>query len=261
VAKVRLDALLTERGLFQSRSRAAASVLAGEVRLGGGEPAHKPGQLVSDDIELEVVAPPPYVSRGGIKLANALDATGISVEGRRCLDVGASTGGFTDCLLQRGAKHVVAYDVAYGELDWRLRTHPRVTVIERRNARELRTDELPYRPDLVVVDVSFISLTKVLPAVLGAAAPRYDCLALVKPQFEAGRERVGSGGVVRDAAVRRAILVEVGEAARALGAAVVGFASSGLPGPKGNRETFVHLAEGERGGVGELEAAAREVEP
>jgi 23S rRNA (cytidine1920-2'-O)/16S rRNA (cytidine1409-2'-O)-methyltransferase len=261
VAKVRLDALLTERGLFQSRSRAAASVLAGEVRLRGGQPARKPGQLVSDDVELEVMAPPPYVSRGGIKLANALDATGVSVDGRRCLDVGASTGGFTDCLLQRGAEHVVAYDVAYGELDWRLRNDPRVTVIERRNARDLRPDELPYRPDLVVVDVSFISLKKVLPAVLGAAAARYDGLALVKPQFEAGRERVGGGGVVRDAAVRRSALVEVGEAARARGAAVLGFASSGLPGPKGNRETFVHLAERERGGVADLEAAAREVEP
>jgi 23S rRNA (cytidine1920-2'-O)/16S rRNA (cytidine1409-2'-O)-methyltransferase len=261
VAKVRLDALLTERGLFQSRSRAAASVLAGEVRLAGGDPARKPGQLVADDIEVEVAAPPPYVSRGGIKLANALDATGVPVAGRRCLDVGASTGGFTDCLLQRGAEHVVSYDVAYGELHWRLRTDPRVTVLERRNARDLRADDLPYRPDLLVIDVSFISLAKVLPAVLAAAAPRYDCLPLIKPQFEAGRERVGSGGVVRDAAVRREALVAVAEAARDLGAAVLGFASSGLPGPRGNRETFVHLADAERGGVADLEAAAREVEP
>jgi 23S rRNA (cytidine1920-2'-O)/16S rRNA (cytidine1409-2'-O)-methyltransferase len=261
VAKVRLDALLTERGLFQSRSRAAASVLAGEVRLPGGDPARKPGQLVADDIEVEVAAPPPYVSRGGIKLANALDATGVPVAGRRCLDVGASTGGFTACLLQRGAEHVVSYDVAYGELHWRLRTDPRVTVLERRNARDLRADDLPYRPDLLVIDVSFISLAKVLPAVLAAAAPRYDCLPLIKPQFEAGRERVGSGGVVRDAAVRREALVAVAEAARDLGAAVLGFASSGLPGPRGNRETFVHLADAERGGVADLEAAAREVEP
>jgi len=261
VAKVRLDALLTERGLFQSRSRAAASVLAGEVRLPGGEAARKPGQLVANDVELEVVGPPPYVSRGGIKLANALDAAGVNPAGRRALDVGASTGGFTDCLLQRGAEHVVAYDVAYGELHWRLRNDPRVTVIERRNARDLRADELPYRPDLVVVDVSFISLAKVLPAVLAAAAPRYDCLALVKPQFEAGRDRVGSGGVVRDPDVRREALVAVAGSATALGASVQRFASSGLPGPKGNRETFVHLAEGERGGVADLDAAAREVEP
>ena len=261
MAKVRLDALLTERGLFQSRSRAAASVLAGEVRLPGGEAARKPGQLVADDVNLEVVGPPPYVSRGGIKLANALDATGVDPAGRRALDVGASTGGFTDCLLQRGAEHVVASTSPTASCDWRLRNNPRVTVIERRNARDLRADELPYRPDLVVVDVSFISLAKVLPAVLAAAAPRYDCLALVKPQFEAGRDRVGSGGVVRDPDVRREALVAVAETASALGASVQRFASSGLPGPKGNRETFVHLAEGARGGVPDLEAAAREVEP
>jgi 23S rRNA (cytidine1920-2'-O)/16S rRNA (cytidine1409-2'-O)-methyltransferase len=142
-----------------------------------------------------------------------------------------------------------------------LRTDSRVTVVERRNARDLRVDELPYRPDLLVIDVSFISLAKVLPAVLAAAADRYDGLALVKPQFEVGRERVGSGGVVRDPAARREALVAVGEAARGLGAAVLGYASSGLPGPKGNRETFVHLAQGGRGGVTDLEAAAREVEP
>jgi 23S rRNA (cytidine1920-2'-O)/16S rRNA (cytidine1409-2'-O)-methyltransferase len=260
VSKVRLDALLTERGLFDSRSRAAASVLAGEVRLGGGEAASKPGQLVPDDAEVEVVAPPPYVSRGGIKLANALDATGVSARDRRCLDVGASTGGFTDCLLQRGAAHVIALDVAYGELHWRLRNDPRVTVIERRNARDLTADELPYRPDLVVVDVSFISLEKVLPAVLATAADRYDCLALVKPQFEAGRGRVGRGGVVRDPAVRRETLVRVAQAAQALGAGVLGFAPSGLPGPKGNRETFVHLAEAGRDGLPDPEAAARELE-
>jgi 23S rRNA (cytidine1920-2'-O)/16S rRNA (cytidine1409-2'-O)-methyltransferase len=262
VAKVRLDALLTERGLFRSRSRAAASVLAGEVRLRGGEPARKPGQLVAEDVEIEVAAPPPYVSRGGIKLANALDATGVDPHGRHALDVGVSTGGFTDCLLQRRAEHVVAYDVAYGELHWRLRTDPRVTVIERRNARDLRPDELPYRPDLIVIDVSFISLTKVLPAVLGAAAPRYDCLAMVKPQFEAGREHVGSGGVVRDPAVRRAALVRVAGAAQSLGAAIQGFASSGLPGPKGNRETFVHLTDpGRAGAVADVERAAEAIEP
>ena len=262
--KVRLDALLAERGLFSSRSRAAASVLAGEVRLGDGVRADKPGQLVPDDVEVEVAEQPPFVSRGGVKLANALDATGVSARGRRALDVGASTGGFTDCLLQRGAAHVVALDVGYGELHWRLRTDPRVTVLERRNARDVRADELPYRPDLVVVDVSFISLAKVLPPVLAVTAPRYDVLALVKPQFEAGRDRVGRGGVVRDPAVRRAVLLEVARAAQEIGPpapAVLGFASSGLPGPKGNRETFVHLAERERGGVADLEAEARGVEP
>jgi 23S rRNA (cytidine1920-2'-O)/16S rRNA (cytidine1409-2'-O)-methyltransferase len=158
---------------------------------------------------------------------------------------------------------VVAVDVAYGELDWRLRSDPRVTVIERRNARSLRSDELPYAPDLIVVDVSFISLAKVLPAALACAAPRFDCLALVKPQFEAGREAVGKGGVVRSAQARRGALVAVGQVARELGAAVLGFASSGLPGPKGNLETFVWLCEGARGGLSslEIEQAALEAEP
>src|SRR3954468_9244686 len=156
--------------------------------------------MVAGDVAGAVEAGDDYVSRGGVKLANALDAFGLSVGGLRCLDVGASTGGFTDCLLQRGAAHVVALDVAYGELHWRLRNDPRVTVLERANARALEPAALPYAPDLIVIDVSFISLTKVLPAVLGCAAPRFDCLALVKPQFEAGRESVGRGGVVRDPA-------------------------------------------------------------
>jgi 23S rRNA (cytidine1920-2'-O)/16S rRNA (cytidine1409-2'-O)-methyltransferase len=261
--KVRLDTLLADRGVFPSRSRAAASVLAGEVLLGAERRrAEKPGQLVPDDIKLSVAAGDEFVSRGGRKLANALDAFGLDVARRSALDVGASTGGFTDCLLQRGAAHVIALDVAYGELHWTLRNDPRVTVLERRNARALQPDELPYAPDLVVVDVSFISLAKVLPAVLAAAAERFDCLALVKPQFEVGRERVGKGGVVRDRADRRAALVAVGGAARELGAAVLGYASSGLPGPKGNEETFVWLAEGGRAGTrDDLEAAAREVEP
>jgi 23S rRNA (cytidine1920-2'-O)/16S rRNA (cytidine1409-2'-O)-methyltransferase len=263
MARKRLDTLLTDRGLFESRARAAAAVMAGEVRLGAdARPAEKPGQLVARDVPVAVEAAPPYVSRGGIKLANALDELGIEVDGRRCLDVGASTGGFTDCLLQRGAEHVVALDVAYGELHWRIRNHPAVTVVERTNARELDPSALPYRPDLVTVDVSFISLAKVLPAVLGAAAERFDCLALVKPQFEVGRERVGKGGVVRSADDRRAALVAVGEAARGLGYAVLGYASSGLPGPAGNRESFVWIAEAGRSGeVADLELAARRAEP
>ena len=262
--KVRLDALLAERGVFASRSRAAASVLAGEVLLGAERRrAEKPGQLVPDDVPIDVARGEQFASRGGRKLANALDAFGLDVAGRHALDVGASTGGFTDCLLQRGAAHVVALDVAYGELDWRLRTDPRVTVLERRNARELDPAELPYAPDLIVIDVSFIGLAKVLPAVLAAASrERFDCLALVKPQFEVGRERVAKGGVVRDADARRDALVAAGEAARALGASVLGYASSGLPGPKGNQESFAWLAEGGRAGaVAELEAAARAVEP
>src|SRR4051794_8947186 len=163
--KMRLDALLAERGLFASRTRAAASVLAGEVQLGDdGRRAEKPGQLVDADVPVSVAERPRYVSRGGVKLANALAALGLDVAGRRALDVGASTGGFTDALLQHGAEHVVALDVAYGELAWSLRNDPRVTVLERVNARELRADQLPYHPDLVVCDVSFISLAKVLPA-------------------------------------------------------------------------------------------------
>jgi 23S rRNA (cytidine1920-2'-O)/16S rRNA (cytidine1409-2'-O)-methyltransferase len=263
MARVRLDSLLAERGLFPSRSRAAAAVIAGDVHLGPGRRrAEKPGQLVAEDVELDVAAPPPFVSRGGTKLANALDALGVDVAGRRALDVGASTGGFTDCLLQRGAAHVVALDVAYGELAVKLRDDPRVTVVERANARALRPDALPYRPDLVVADVSFISLTKVLPAVLACTAERYDALVMVKPQFEVGRERIGKGGVVRDPALRREALVAVAETARAEGAAVLGFASSGLPGPAGNQETFAWLAEDDRAGaIDDLEAAARRVEP
>jgi 23S rRNA (cytidine1920-2'-O)/16S rRNA (cytidine1409-2'-O)-methyltransferase len=245
--RVRLDSLLAERGLFASRSRAAAAVLAGHVHVGPGRSrAAKPGQLVEADVELAVDTPPPYVSRGGVKLANALDALGLDVAGRRALDVGASTGGFTDCLLQCGAEHVVALDVAYGELDWRLRGDDRVTVIERTNARELTPAALPYAPDLIVVDVSFISLAKVLPAVLACAAGRYDCLAMVKPQFEVGRGRVGKGGVVHDPDLRRAAIAAVAAGARAGGASVLGFAPSGLPGPAGNRETFVWLGEGGR---------------
>ncbi len=213
--RIRLDLLLAERGLFPSRARAAASVLAGEVRLGdGGERASKPGQLVAPDVPLAVDEAPRFVSRGGVKLANALDALGVDVAGRRALDVGASTGGFTDALLDRGAAHVVALDVAYGELAWSLRQDPRVTVLERRNARALVPEDLPYRPELVVADVSFISLTKVLPAVLACTAPAFDALVMVKPQFEVGRGRVGKGGVVRDADDRRSALVDVAAAAR-----------------------------------------------
>ncbi|MEA2442141.1 MAG: rRNA (cytidine1920-2-O)/16S rRNA (cytidine1409-2-O)-methyltransferase [Thermoleophilaceae bacterium] len=261
MSKSRLDSLLAERGLFESRSRAAAAVMAGKVRLGGnGRRAEKPGQMVAEDVDVSVDAGQEYVSRGGVKLANALGAFRVDPAGRRCLDVGASTGGFTDCLLQRGAEHVVALDVAYGELHWRLRGDPRVTVVERANARALDPSSLPYRPDLIVVDVSFISLTKVLPAVLAAApdGARYDCLALVKPQFELGRERVGKGGVVRSPEDRLEALVRVGEfVTQELGQSVLGFASSGLPGPAGNRESFVWIGPpGDARAVSDIAAAA-----
>jgi 23S rRNA (cytidine1920-2'-O)/16S rRNA (cytidine1409-2'-O)-methyltransferase len=263
MSRKRLDAILAERGLFETRSRAAAAVIAGDIRVGGERRrAEKPGQMVADDVAVEVAEKARFVSRGGQKLANALDAFGLDPADRLCLDAGASTGGFTDCLLQRGARHVVALDVAYGELDWKLRNDPRVTVIERRNARELTPEELPYRPDLVVADLSFISLTKVLPRLVEAAAPTWDCLALVKPQFEVGRDRVGKGGVVRGADDRRAALVDIGEWAAQNGHAVLGYASSNLPGPAGNRESFIWIAEGGRpGAVQSIEEAAREVEP
>jgi 23S rRNA (cytidine1920-2'-O)/16S rRNA (cytidine1409-2'-O)-methyltransferase len=254
VPRVRLDSLLAQRGLFESRSRAAAAVMAGEVSL-AGRPATKAGQLVDPAVEISVASAPAYASRGGVKLANALDALGVPVEGRSCLDVGASTGGFTDCLLQRGASRVIALDVAYGELDYRLRQDPRVTVIERTNARSV--ESLPFAPSLIVIDVSFISLTKVLPAVVRLAAPSFDCLAMVKPQFEVGRERVGKGGVVRDPLLRREAVAGVAACAESLGCSVLGFAPSGLPGPKGNLETFAWLAEGGRGG-GDWSAALAE---
>jgi 23S rRNA (cytidine1920-2'-O)/16S rRNA (cytidine1409-2'-O)-methyltransferase len=250
----RIDALLTERGLARSRTSAAESVRAGRVRLGADGPvALKPGQLVADDAELVVSQPPQFVSRGGVKLANALDALGIGVAGLDCADVGASTGGFTDCLLQRGARRVIAVDVAHGQLDWKLRNDPRVVVLERRNARELDPQDLPFEPQLATIDVAFISLRKVIPPVARCLAEDGELLAMVKPQFELGPGRA-KGGVVRDEADRREAVLAVAHAAEAEGLAATGFAASGLPGPKGNRETFVHLKkEGEP--LADLEAA------
>ncbi|MEX2105521.1 MAG: TlyA family RNA methyltransferase [Solirubrobacterales bacterium] len=252
--KARIDAVLAERGLFPSRSAAAGAVRAGEVRVGRDGPvALRPSQLVEPEAALIIDAGPRYVSRGGTKLENALEALAIDVTGLDCLDVGASTGGFADCLLQRGAARVAAVDVAYGQIDLRLREDPRVTVIERLNARAMEPSDLPFAPELATVDVSFISLTKVLPAVARCLAPGGEVLAMVKPQFELGRERVGRG-VVRDAGDRREAILTVALAARDLGLAVRGFASSGLPGPKGNRETFVWCG-GEGPEVEDLEAA------
>jgi 23S rRNA (cytidine1920-2'-O)/16S rRNA (cytidine1409-2'-O)-methyltransferase len=259
VKKSRIDAVLADRGLFPSRSAAAGAVRAGEVRIGQDGPvALRPSQLVEPDASLIVDEGPRYVSRGGTKLENALEALGIDVAGRECLDVGASTGGFTDCLLQRGATRVAAVDVAYGQLDVRMREDPRVHVIERLNARELIPADLPFEPSLATVDVSFISLTKVLPAVARCLAPGGEILAMVKPQFELGRERVGRG-VVRAVDDRREAIVKVARAAQELGLRVRGFASSGLPGPKGNRETFVWCGGGGPE-VEDLEAAVAAVE-
>ena len=252
--------LLAERGLAGSRTSAARSVRAGHVRIGRDGPrAIKPSELVAEDAELIVEGERRYVSRGGIKLEHALDALGVGVAGRRCLDVGASTGGFTDCLLRRGAEQVIALDVGHGQLDWGLRNDPRVTVLEGTNARDLSPDALSFEPDLATIDASFISLTKVLPAVADCLAPQGEILALIKPQFELGRGRV-RGGVVRSAEERREALLRVARFAQEAGLAATGFASSGLPGPKGNRETFIRLVTAGQG-IHDLESAIREVEP
>jgi 23S rRNA (cytidine1920-2'-O)/16S rRNA (cytidine1409-2'-O)-methyltransferase len=233
--KKRVDVLLVERRLAESRTQAQALVLAGRV------PGHeKPGEQVDDSAELVVTEAEPYVSRGGIKLANALDAFGIDPAGRDCLDVGASTGGFTDVLLQRGAGRLIALDVGYGQLHPRIREDRRVVVLERTNARSVT--ELPFAPELVVCDVSFIGVRKALPPLLELAVPGWEAVVLVKPQFEAGPADV-RGGVVRDPETRRRVVREVAEAALAWGAETAGVVDSGLPGPKGNRELFLHLVQ------------------
>jgi 23S rRNA (cytidine1920-2'-O)/16S rRNA (cytidine1409-2'-O)-methyltransferase len=233
VPKRRLDVLLVERGLAESRAQAQALVMAGRV------PGHtKPGEQLDETVELAVEAPPPYVSRAGHKLANALDAFDVDVTGLECLDVGASTGGFTDVLLQRGAARVIALDVGYGQLHDKIRHDERVTVLERVNARAIT--ELPFAPELVVCDVSFISVRIALPPALRLAAPGWQALVLVKPQFEAGRAEAPKG-VVRDAAVRRRVVQEAAAALAREGAEVLGVVDSGLPGPKGNHEYVLHL--------------------
>ena len=253
MSKTRLDTLLTERGLVPSRTAAATAIRAGEVRIGrGGEKALKPSQMVADDIRVELEGGRHYVSRGGLKLEAALDGFAIDPGGRDCLDVGASTGGFTDCLLQRGAARVAAVDVGRGQLDWSLRNDERVTVMEGLNARELDPAELPFRPSLAVVDVSFISLAKVLGPVGDAMAEDGEVLAMVKPQFELGRGRVGKGGVVRDVGDRREAVGNVIAAAAALGLGARVIAAAGVPGPKGNQEYFVRFGRGE----GTLDASA-----
>jgi 23S rRNA (cytidine1920-2'-O)/16S rRNA (cytidine1409-2'-O)-methyltransferase len=231
--KKRLDQLLVERGLAESRAQAQALVMAGRVR--GFE---KAGQQVDEAAEIDLTEAPRFVSRGGEKLDHALEVFGVDPAGRSAIDVGASTGGFTDVLLQRGAARVIALDVGRGQLHERLRDDPRVTVMERVNARSL--EELPFTPELVVADVSFISLRQVLPPVVRLAAAGWEAVVLVKPQFEAGRAAV-KGGVVRDPAVHARVLRETAEAAVSWEAQTAGVTDSGLPGPKGNREFFLHL--------------------
>ena len=240
----RLDVELVRRGLAGSRAEAQEAVRAGHVTVRGA-PATKSTTLVGADEALAVAAPARhFVSRGGEKLAAALEAFAIDPTGRDCLDAGASTGGFTDCLLQRGAGHVVAVDVGSGQLAWELRTDPRVTVLEKTNVRELDPAVLPFRPTLVVADLSFISLRLVVRPLIGVAAPLADLVLLIKPQFEAGRGHVGHGGVVRDPGVWRLAIDEVAEVTRAAGAPGAGVIVSPLRGPAGNVEFLLHARAG-----------------
>lgn len=248
MSRIRLDSLLAERGLAPSRSAAAGSIRAGLVRVGrGGERAAKPSQLVVDSIEVTMEEGRRFVSRGGLKLEAALDELSVDPSGLACMDVGASTGGFTDCLLQRGARSVVAVDVGRGQLDWGLRNNRRVTVLEGLNARELGSNAIPAPVALATIDVSFISLAKIVGPVLACIAPEGRLLAMVKPQFELGHGRVGKGGVVRDPQERLEALTGVASAAAEIGLGVEGAAPAGLAGPKGNREVFLLLSRGAAG--------------
>ncbi len=239
--KTRLDLLLVDRGLVPSRERARAVILAGQVRV-DGQPVSKAGTLVANVARVDLITPDhPYVSRGGIKLAHALDTFAVEVAGRRALDVGASTGGFTDVLLRRGAASVIALDVGRGQLAWRLRTDPRVIAREGVNARHLGTDDVPHVVDVVTIDVAFISLRLILPALPPFLAPGADVVALVKPQFEAGREDVGKHGIVTDPAIHAAVIAGVTDAAQTIGLTRIGLTASVITGATGNQEFFVHL--------------------
>jgi 23S rRNA (cytidine1920-2'-O)/16S rRNA (cytidine1409-2'-O)-methyltransferase len=236
----RLDVELVRRGLANSRAEAQAAVEAGRVTV-GGSPVTKAASLVAADAPVQVIRPTRrFVSRGGEKLLAALDRFGVDPRDRDCLDAGASTGGFTDCLLQEGAARVAAVDVGYGQLAWEIRNDPRVTVMERTNVRGITPDDLPFLPDLVVADLSFIRLRTVLPALVRAARPDAEFVVLVKPQFEAGPEDVGRGGVVRDPTVWRRVLSEVIEAFGSQGVGVLGVITSPLRGPAGNAEFLLH---------------------
>ena len=242
----RLDKLLVERGLVQSREEGQARILAGEVFV-GDRSAAKAGSLIDSDAAIRLRGgAPPYVSRGGIKLEKALREFGVAVQDKVALDVGASTGGFTHCLLAFGARQVVAVDVGYGQLDWKLRNDPRVVVLEKKNIRFLEPEELPQAPQLATIDVSFISLRLVLPRVRDLIAPRGEVVALIKPQFEVGKGKVGKGGVVRDAGEHARVIEEIKAAAVAFGFAALGVTESPLLGPKGNKEFFIYLRKADR---------------
>lgn len=242
--KQRLDNIIVERGFFSSRSQAAAAIMAGEVKV-NGQPAGKAGDLIPETAAIELREPQRFVSRGGLKLQKAFESFPIDVSGRVALDAGASTGGFTDCLLQHGARKVIAVDVGYGQLDWQLRNDPRVEVLERTNARRLEPSMLSEAPDFATFDLSFISLTKVMPAVVKCLQPRFEAVALVKPQFEAGRGQVGKGGVVRDETTRREVLNGMRDFVTSQGWQTRGIVESPVRGPKGNAEYLLYFAAGE----------------
>jgi len=242
--KVRLDKLLVDRALVPSRERARALILAGKVVV-DDHAVDKAGAQVAVDAEVRLKGEDiPFVSRGGLKLEKALESFAIEVAGRIAVDVGASTGGFTDCLLQRGAARVFAVDVGYGQLAWKLREDPRVVNLERTNIRELTADRLGERPTLAVIDASFISLDKVLPSTLALLTADAEVIALIKPQFEVGKGEVGKGGVVRDIRKHALVVEKVTETALALGCRVLGVTESPILGPKGNREFLIHLRKG-----------------
>lgn len=256
-----MDELLVARGLAPNRSAARGLIMAGLVTV-SGTTSDKAGTAVAEDAPIAVKEGRRYVSRGGEKLAGALDTLGVSVAGTSALDVGASTGGFVDCLLQRGATKVIALDVGRGQLDGRVRNDPRVYVIEKANARHLTPQLLPYLPDFLTMDVSFISVTKVLPAVVACLRPAFRGLILIKPQFEAGVKQVGKGGIVRDQSVHRAVLLDRGRfIITELGIGLLGMCRSGLLGADGNMEFFVHVGRGGEKGVGldRLESMVEEV--
>jgi 23S rRNA (cytidine1920-2'-O)/16S rRNA (cytidine1409-2'-O)-methyltransferase len=238
--KERLDKLMVARGLVETRTQAQAIILAGQV-FSAERRLEKPGQLVSTDASISLKALPKYVSRGGLKLEGALKNFGVEVAARVCLDIGASTGGFTDCLLQNGAERVVAVDVGYGQLDWKIRQNPRVEVREKVNARYLAASDFDLSFDLIVIDVSFISLTRILPAAANLLVTGGEIIALIKPQFEVGRGEVGKGGIVRDAVAQRRVVAEITEFAEGIGLAVRAKMESPILGADGNREFLAHF--------------------
>jgi len=255
--KMRLDVLLVNKGFYESRGKAKACIMSGQV-LVGGRRVDKAGLLVSSEAGVEILGKQPYVSRGGLKLEKALRSFKIDLNGAVVLDVGASTGGFTDCALQNGASLVYAVDVGYGQLDWSLRNSPKVIVLERTNIRSLSREDLSVTPDFAVIDVSFISLAKVLPKITELTAPYARGVALIKPQFEAGRERVGKNGVVRDPLVHREVILKVCIALEELSWGVLGLDYSPIKGPKGNIE-FLAFFKKSSASVPDLQKAVERV--